>query len=199
MSGKRESLFSFLTRQARKRLLTAHPERREARVTDASHPSRITRRAILKEIYATCEREGRIAYKRECRSPLRAAPVPAPHPGMRVFIFFLGSGLALFRTAGARRGKRTNRFFRTFFRDCDSSRLFSSPSWWLRRLLVPTDACPLLSSPADGKGSRLLTANEHWKSQIRHALYTSPRFKRVDDGRLGPCQTPKPRLRNPSR
>ena len=55
-----------LTRQARK----IHPERREARVTDASHPSSITRRAILKEIYATCEREGRIAYKRECRSPL---------------------------------------------------------------------------------------------------------------------------------
>ena len=30
-----------------------------------------------------------------------------------------------------------------------------------------------------GAGSRLITANEHWKSQIRHALYTSPRFKRI--------------------
>ena len=30
-----------------------------------------------------------------------------------------------------------------------------------------------------GGGSRLITANEHWKSQIRHALYTSPRFKRI--------------------
>ena len=28
-------------------------------------------------------------------------------------------------------------------------------------------------------GSRLITNNEHWKSQIRHALYTSGRFKRV--------------------
>lgn len=33
-----------------------------------------------------------------------------------------------------------------------------------------------------GGGCRLLTANEHWKSQIRHALYTSPRFKRAGDG-----------------
>ena len=30
-----------------------------------------------------------------------------------------------------------------------------------------------------GAGSRLITANEHWKSQIRHALYTSSRFKRI--------------------
>jgi hypothetical protein len=30
-----------------------------------------------------------------------------------------------------------------------------------------------------GGGSRLITSNEHWKSQIRHALYTSPRFKRM--------------------
>ena len=30
-----------------------------------------------------------------------------------------------------------------------------------------------------GAGSRLITSNEHWKSQIRHALYTSPRFKRM--------------------
>ncbi|GAB4823566.1 hypothetical protein N2152v2_010612 [Parachlorella kessleri] len=28
-------------------------------------------------------------------------------------------------------------------------------------------------------GSRLITSNEHWKSQIRHALYTSDRFQRV--------------------
>ena len=35
---------------------------------------------------------------------------------------------------------------------------------------------------ADGGGSRHLTANEHWKSQIRHALYTSPRFTRVEEG-----------------
>lgn len=27
-------------------------------------------------------------------------------------------------------------------------------------------------------GSRLITHNEHWKSQIRHALYTSDRFVR---------------------
>jgi len=36
-----------------------------------------------------------------------------------------------------------------------------------------------------GVGSRLITANEHWKSQIRHALYTSPRFTRhptLEDG-----------------
>lgn len=33
-----------------------------------------------------------------------------------------------------------------------------------------------------GKGSRLITANEHWKSQIRHALYTSPRFSRIQGG-----------------
>jgi len=97
-----------LTRQARK----IHPERREARVTDASHPSRITRRAILKEIYATCEREGRIAYKH-------------------------------------------------------------------------------------GKGSRLLTANEHWKSQIRHALYTSPRFKRVDDGEAWSVSNPEAKAPEP--
>ena len=30
--------------------------------------------------------------------------------------------------------------------------------------------------------SRHLTANEHWKSQIRHALYTSPRFARAEEG-----------------
>lgn len=30
-----------------------------------------------------------------------------------------------------------------------------------------------------GGASRLITANEHWKSQIRHALYTSPRFRRL--------------------
>ena len=28
-------------------------------------------------------------------------------------------------------------------------------------------------------GSRLITSNEHWKSQIRHALYTSGRFRRA--------------------
>jgi len=36
-----------------------------------------------------------------------------------------------------------------------------------------------------GGGSRLLTSNEHWKSQVRHALYTSPRFQRdpeLEDG-----------------
>jgi len=44
--------------------------------------------------------------------------------------------------------------------------------------------------PADGKGSRLLTANEHWKSQIRHALYTSPRFKRMDDGEAWSVSNP---------
>lgn len=27
-------------------------------------------------------------------------------------------------------------------------------------------------------GSRLITSNEHWKSQIRHALYTNPCFER---------------------
>ena len=27
-------------------------------------------------------------------------------------------------------------------------------------------------------GSRLITHNEHWKSQIRHALYTCDRFVR---------------------
>ena len=27
-------------------------------------------------------------------------------------------------------------------------------------------------------GSRLITANDHWKSQIRHALYTGDRFQR---------------------
>lgn len=27
-------------------------------------------------------------------------------------------------------------------------------------------------------GSRLITHNEHWKSQIRHALYTGERFQR---------------------
>ena len=27
-------------------------------------------------------------------------------------------------------------------------------------------------------GSRLITHNDHWKSQIRHALYTSDRFVR---------------------
>jgi len=38
-----------------------------------------------------------------------------------------------------------------------------------------------------GAGSRLITANEHWKSQIRHALYTSSRFKRIanDDWTVG--------------
>ncbi|KAK2078102.1 hypothetical protein QBZ16_003970 [Prototheca wickerhamii] len=30
-------------------------------------------------------------------------------------------------------------------------------------------------------GSRLITHNEHWKSQIRHALYTNPRFQRCAD------------------
>ena len=69
--------------------------------------------------------------------------------------------LALFRHSGDRRGKRTIHF---------SDYTHLSPHH------------PPLSAPADGKGSRLLTANEHWKSQIRHALYTSPRFKRVDDG-----------------
>lgn len=34
-------------------------------------------------------------------------------------------------------------------------------------------------------GSRLITHNEHWKSQIRHALYTSSRFERTGaDGEL---------------
>ena len=64
-------------------------------------------------------------------------------------------------------------------------------------MLVPTDACPLLSSPADGKGSRLLTANEHWKSQIRHALYTSPRFKRVDDGEAWSVSNPEAKAPEP--
>ena len=49
---------------------------------------------------------------------------------------------------------------------------------------------PPPAPPADGKGSRLLTANEHWKSQIRHALYTSPRFKRVDDGEAWSVSNP---------
>ena len=30
-------------------------------------------------------------------------------------------------------------------------------------------------------GSRLITHNDHWKSQIRHALYTSSRFERCCD------------------
>jgi hypothetical protein len=30
-------------------------------------------------------------------------------------------------------------------------------------------------------GSRLITHNDHWKSQIRHALYTSDRFERCAD------------------
>jgi hypothetical protein len=30
-------------------------------------------------------------------------------------------------------------------------------------------------------GSRLITHNDHWKSQIRHALYTSSRFERYCD------------------
>jgi len=79
-----------------------------ASVHDLVHHAILSRpdsRAILKEIYSTCEREGRIAYKH-------------------------------------------------------------------------------------GKGSRLLTANEHWKSQIRHALYTSPRFKRVDDGEAWSVSNP---------
>ena len=61
----------------------------------------------------------------------------------------------------------------------------------------PTDACPLLSPSADGKGSRLLTANEHWKSQIRHALYTSPRFKRVDDGEAWSVSNPEAKAPEP--
>jgi len=64
-------------------------------------------------------------------------------------------------------------------------------------LLVPTDARPLLFSRADGKGSRLLTANEHWKSQIRHALYTSPRFKRVDDGEAWSVSNPEAKAPEP--
>jgi len=36
-----------------------------------------------------------------------------------------------------------------------------------------------------GGASRLITANEHWKSQIRHALYTSPRFRRLDNDDWG--------------
>ena len=36
-----------------------------------------------------------------------------------------------------------------------------------------------------GNGSRLITANEHWKSQIRHALYTSPRFRRLGNDDWG--------------
>ncbi|CAK0771125.1 hypothetical protein CVIRNUC_003835 [Coccomyxa viridis] len=31
-------------------------------------------------------------------------------------------------------------------------------------------------------GSRLITHNDHWKSQIRHALYTSDRFVRASEG-----------------
>jgi len=58
--------------------------------------------ASLRQIYDTCERQGRIAYKRTSRTP--------------------GAG-----------------------------------------------------------GSRVITANEHWKSQIRHALYTSPRFCRAQN------------------
>lgn len=49
---------------------------------------------------------------------------------------------------------------------------------------------------ADGVGSRHLTANEHWKSQIRHALYTSPRFTRAEEGeddwRVSNCDAPAP-------
>ena len=33
-------------------------------------------------------------------------------------------------------------------------------------------------------GSRLITHNDHWKSQIRHALYTCDRFSR--------CAIPQP-------
>ncbi len=36
-------------------------------------------------------------------------------------------------------------------------------------------------------GSRLITHNDHWKSQIRHALYTCNRFKRYGHGVLTPC------------
>ena len=34
-------------------------------------------------------------------------------------------------------------------------------------------------------GSRLITANDHWKSQIRHALYTGDRFQRWVGGWAG--------------
>ncbi|KFM26808.1 hypothetical protein F751_0740 [Auxenochlorella protothecoides] len=45
-------------------------------------------------------------------------------------------------------------------------------------------------------GSRLITQNEHWKSQIRHTLYTNPRFERCPDDpdmwRLTPGKTISP-------
>ena len=59
----------------------------------------------------------------------------------------------------------------------DPQKISPPPNLTLPSTLIPTD-----STAADGKGSRHLTTNEHWKSQIRHALYTSPRFCRAEEG-----------------
>ena len=100
-----------LTRQARK----IHPERREARVTDASHPSRITRRAILKEIYATCEREGRIAYKRESRSPLPRGARPGAASRHARFHFLSRFGTRPFSHSWRATWKTHESLFSDFF------------------------------------------------------------------------------------
>jgi len=48
------------------------------------------------------------------------------------------------------------------------------------KLLQVYQACQLRGRIAYKKagGSRLITHNDHWKSQIRHALYTCDRFQR---------------------
>ena len=100
-----------------------------------------------------------------------AAPVIIPACAFFTFNHLHESKTRPFRHSGDRRGKRTIRF-------SDYTNLLTHPP--------PPPPAP----PADGKGSRLLTANEHWKSQIRHALYTSPRFKRVDDGEAWSVSNP---------
>lgn len=42
-------------------------------------------------------------------------------------------------------------------------------------------------------GSRLITANDHWKSQIRHALYTGDRFQRCGSVPGALCLAPASR------
>jgi hypothetical protein len=185
-----------LTRQARK----IHPERREARVTDASHPSRITRRAILKEIYATCEREGRIAYKRECRSPLPRGARPGAASRHARFHFLSRFGTRPFSHSWRATWKTHESLFPGLFSETAIHRVCFLP----RRggcAGCSSPLTPALFSPlpqtARAAGFSPLTSTGSHRSDTRS---TPPRGSSASTtARLGPCQTPKPRLRNPSR
>eukprot|EP00976_Prorocentrum_cordatum_P055456 1119210-Prorocentrum_minimum.AAC.7 len=130
--------------------------------------------ASLRQIYETCEKQGRIAYKRAATSSHPAAVLPPCSDSLlrslRSCFTSLGPSApycCAYDLISWRGGVSKKKQIR--IRRC--VHVFG--------LLLTLSFIQLTGSG----GSRNITSNEHWKSQIRHALYTSARFCRAPNVR----------------